>query len=322
VALVTRGDRGCGKSVLVEELIGVMVGSNQFVVAKAARILSTFNKAASKQMLINLDEMSSKDGIQFAENLKTLITSESIQIEPKGIDAYSESNYARIWATTNNANVVQPTAGEESRRIVAFRASNKHCKDVEYFSQLRVNIKLPEVQWSLYHYLKQRDITDVKFERDRPSTQEYDHMVNETVPQHVHFMYYLSCVEEDWSAVVSGIQAMPEEVFMETDSLFTLHCSFVTNCFGEPKTPWNKIYFSKLIKSLADDVTPGVGENRLTSGMTQVRTKYKRGYSINLRKLKAFLIRRFGVTDEAVYLSSLTMFGVNTTTTPPTMYQL
>src|SRR6476469_1787988 len=75
--------------------------------------------------------MSSKDGIQFAESLKTLITSETIQLEPKGVDPYSESNYARVWITTNNRDVVQAKAGEESRRFAAFRSSNKHCKDVE-----------------------------------------------------------------------------------------------------------------------------------------------------------------------------------------------
>eukprot|EP00953_Heterococcus_sp_UTEX-ZZ885_P007522 4550-Heterococcus_DN1.PRE.1 len=107
-----------------------MIGSAHFLsVVQAAKTLGKFNKAASKQMLMNFDEMSRKDGVEFNESLKTLITGTTIQIEAKGVDPVVESNHSRVWITTNNADVVQLAAGEESRRFVVHKASNKHCKD-------------------------------------------------------------------------------------------------------------------------------------------------------------------------------------------------
>ena len=90
------------------------------------------------RLLLQADEAfwaGSKDGEGM---LKSLVTSETLAIERKGIDAYDAANYTRLLVTSNQAWVVP--AGLDERRFAVFDVGNAHRQDHAYFAAMATEL--------------------------------------------------------------------------------------------------------------------------------------------------------------------------------------
>jgi hypothetical protein len=102
--------------------------------------------------LVNIDELSGRDSREAEGALKTLIKSDTITINEKGVNSVSVKSYARFLATTNNADPVSVTA--DDRRNCVIRTSDELCKNTEYFKTLYALLGDTNVVRNVYEYFK------------------------------------------------------------------------------------------------------------------------------------------------------------------------
>jgi hypothetical protein len=101
-ACVLQGVQGSGKTTITE-CLSYAVGADFVFTPEATKLCSQFNGWQLNKLLIIVNEMAQGKNYAEAEGiLKKLITDKTISIEKKGVDQYSEINYANYLFTLNN----------------------------------------------------------------------------------------------------------------------------------------------------------------------------------------------------------------------------
>jgi hypothetical protein len=156
VAVVIRGQKGVGKDTL-----GVYVGGlfphHHITISNQEQLLGKFNAHQEKCLLLHVEE-GYWAGNKSAEGaLKHLITSETVMIEPKGLNAFKVNSVLRLLMTSNEDWVVPATADE--RRYFVLDASSARRGDHAYFEALRDEMNQGGRQ-GLLHFLQTYDLSD------------------------------------------------------------------------------------------------------------------------------------------------------------------
>jgi hypothetical protein len=156
--LVFKGDQGAGKDTVVDGIIGTMLG-NEFHKTTGDAMLDlfgSFNAQNRDVMLFNLQEANFMTNKAKADVLKNLITCPTITVRDKGVKSYSVRSCMRIVMTTNNE--VPVVLENTNRRFVLIEASNKYCKNGEFWNHVHKTIPL-ELR-AFYDFLNTRDISN------------------------------------------------------------------------------------------------------------------------------------------------------------------
>lgn len=135
VALILRGLKGTGKDTIGDYLSDVIGRRHVPVVSDPRLITGNFNRHLESALLLHVQEGIWAGSHQAEGQLKYLVTSETVQIERKGIDSFPLSSFMRILITSN-ADWTVPASFEE-RRWAVFDVSAKHAGDHAYFAALR-----------------------------------------------------------------------------------------------------------------------------------------------------------------------------------------
>lgn len=131
-AVIMHGDEGAGKNFLFDLVVdiygeyGVLVGQDE--------LEDKFNDWRSGKMMVIGDEVSSRAELVHNKNrLKSLITSTSVQINPKNLPRRTESNHINIVFLSNE---LQPLALDNSDRryLVVY---TPRAKDFDYYRNLK-----------------------------------------------------------------------------------------------------------------------------------------------------------------------------------------
>jgi putative DNA primase/helicase len=111
-AVVMHGDEGAGKNFLTDTMVaiygeyGSTVGQDE--------LEDKFNDWRSRKLFIVGDEVSSRQELVHNKNrLKALITSPTVQINPKNLPRREEANHINVWF---NSNELQPLALDNTDR--------------------------------------------------------------------------------------------------------------------------------------------------------------------------------------------------------------
>ena len=154
-ALVLIGEQGTGKGVIGKFLEWIWGRHGEYI--SGNRLTKNFNKLLEGVCFVFADEVFCV-GDKAAENtLKTYITEEKINIEPKGRDTYVSDNFLKIFMCTNNEKAVP--AGKDNRRYCVFNVSNEKRGDTVYFDKLGAAIKCKKVQAAFLYEMLNFDIT-------------------------------------------------------------------------------------------------------------------------------------------------------------------
>ena len=153
-SVIMHGDEGAGKNFLFDMVVaiygkyGALVGQDE--------LEDKFNDWRSCKLFVVGDEVSSKAELVHNKNrLKALITSETVQINPKNLPRREERNQMNIVFLSNE---LQPLALDNSDRryLVIY---TPRAKDPEFYQRLR--------QWrdsggaeAFYHYLLDYTVDD------------------------------------------------------------------------------------------------------------------------------------------------------------------
>ncbi|RYF58464.1 MAG: cell division protein FtsK [Comamonadaceae bacterium] len=131
-AVIMHGDEGAGKNFLFDLVVdiygqyGVLVGQDE--------LEDKFNDWRSGKMMVIGDEVSSRAELVHNKNrLKSLITSTSVQINPKNLPRRTESNHINIVFLSNE---LQPLALDNSDRryLVVY---TPRAREFEYYRRLK-----------------------------------------------------------------------------------------------------------------------------------------------------------------------------------------
>lgn len=120
VAVVFKGLKGTGKDSVVEYL-AAFLGRYRVKIAQMEQLTGKFNSQLQHALLVHVEEAIWAGDPKAQGPLKNLITSESIRIEPKGVDSFEVASVLRIIMTTNEKWAV-PATGDE-RRFAVFEVS-------------------------------------------------------------------------------------------------------------------------------------------------------------------------------------------------------
>lgn len=155
-ALVLVGPQGAGKTFLGEQVIGKIIGSGHYVQMNSIESLtSKFNSIADNKLFIQCDEAMHSYQKDVASKLKSIITDESVTIEPKGINSYKKPNHMHFLFTSNeehSALFIDPSPHE--RRYTVLKVNPIRSLDTEYWVRMRnwVPANLHKIlRWLLDH---------------------------------------------------------------------------------------------------------------------------------------------------------------------------
>jgi len=133
-ALVLVGRKGVGKSKVGEEVGSLFHPSHYAVVAQRRHLLGNFNAHLRAKIVVQADEAFWAGDQQAEGVLKDLITSETMNLELKGVDVVQVRNLARLIITSNEQWVV-PASWDE-RRFAVFAVRDDRAQDTKYFGAM------------------------------------------------------------------------------------------------------------------------------------------------------------------------------------------
>lgn len=139
-ALVLVGVQGAGKTFLGEQVIGPIVGKQHSTqINSISTLTNNFNTLIDNKIFLQCDEAVHSYQRDVASRLKSIITDETITIEPKGVNAFKKPNHMRFLFTSNeehSAIFIDPSPYE--RRFTVLRVSPIKAQDYDYWVFMRM----------------------------------------------------------------------------------------------------------------------------------------------------------------------------------------
>lgn len=181
VALVFRGGRGTGKSILIR-IVGRILGQHFLQISNARHMVGNFNAHLQDVVLLFADEAFWAGDKGGESVLKTLVTEVTILIEPKGVDPYAAPSCLHIVLASNNDWVVP--AGADERRFFVLDVGEQRKQDQAYFAALVAEAEKGGYE-ALLHELQQRDISQFNFRVVPPSGALAEQKIRSLSPEHL-----------------------------------------------------------------------------------------------------------------------------------------
>jgi hypothetical protein len=159
-----------------------VLGSDKYLeTARPAHDLyGRFTSMRDGRFLVVINEANGSDNFAANDTIKDMITGSEFSSEGKGSNAFTLQCYARFLFTTNNDNCLK--INPDSRRYVVFEASSASKGDTEYFKRLSAHIDDDHTIHEFYAFLMARDLSKRDWINDRPITQFYMDMVEQSMP--------------------------------------------------------------------------------------------------------------------------------------------
>lgn len=151
-------------------------------------IFGEHSVASQNKVFLLLDEISGDEMRPLMGTLKSQITCDTVNINPKGSDMYTVRNLSNFLCTTNTKNPLQ--IEPEERRFVVFKCNNSKKGDAAYFQGLGNHLKRDDVARAFFQYLREHiDVGPfLPFEAHRPRTDAYIAMQQRSIPPFYKFL--------------------------------------------------------------------------------------------------------------------------------------
>ncbi len=172
--IVMSAEKGTGKGIfgqLLQSLFGMeycLHTSNP-----VRELFGNFNTALSDKLLVSIDELNQKTMDEICEDLKSLVSEpyQNINAKFQTLDE-SRPSFTNIVVFTNRF----LKSEHADRRPVYLCMSNRLKGNTEHFNEMGRLIQDQHVMKMFYNMLKNRDLSNVHLERDRPVTELHKDM--------------------------------------------------------------------------------------------------------------------------------------------------
>ncbi|MFH2058826.1 MAG: primase-helicase family protein [Pseudomonadota bacterium] len=131
--VVLKGLKGTGKDVFVQAF-GKIFGDHFLEVSSQDQVVGKHNNHLKSIILLFANEAWFAGDKAVEGNFKRLITSPSMVIEPKGVDAFLIDNHLNCIVASDGEWVVP--VGDNERRFFILDVSEEHLQDLEYFGAI------------------------------------------------------------------------------------------------------------------------------------------------------------------------------------------
>ena len=133
-ALVLAGPQGSGKNVFVK-LLFELFSPHTLMCTQPQQLVGNFNSHLMDKLFVFANEAFFAGNKKDANTLKSLVTDETMIVEPKGVDAFQVQKHFRLIMASNEARVVDLEL--DDRRYCVLRAdAGIFNNDREYFGEL------------------------------------------------------------------------------------------------------------------------------------------------------------------------------------------
>lgn len=224
-------EEGTGKTTIAE---GIMKGflqeramTDMIATDDSKKIFSRFSNAGEK-ILVVFNEANLKDISSARNQMKSFITDETFHKEMKGIDSELVPNVADCIFTSNNDNCV--VVGENDRRFMILHADAGNANNTDYFKPVHTILGSKSHMRHFYEFLKKRDISEWKPEKDRVKGKIYEEFKVNTRPMIIDFwvQFYdkFSMNNQFWNNLKTGT-GDERHKFLTTDYLYSQYKLFM-----------------------------------------------------------------------------------------------
>ena len=165
VSIVLQGKQGTGKGIFVTNY-GKLFDPHFLHLSSANHLTGRFNSFLKDKILVYADEAIWTGNRHAAGILKTMITEDTIYIEPKGQNGFGIRNYVRLIMSSNSDWIVP--AGLEERRFFVLEVIDKYMGNHGYFRSIMDQMNSGGREAMLYDLLRV-DLSGVNL-KDFPRT--------------------------------------------------------------------------------------------------------------------------------------------------------
>lgn len=189
VCILLKSVQGTGKNIFLDNFGKYILGQNFYLqTADIEKVCGRFNMNRNKIMIV-LDELKGRDGFDYAEKIKSMITSPILTFEQKCLDPIDINNVGRYFILSNNETPIK--IEHSDRRFVAFECSSKNKGNMSYFGKLVDAFKSKSLVKKFYLELMNVDLTNFNFYKNRPITEIYTEIKEMCRPKIELFMEHI-----------------------------------------------------------------------------------------------------------------------------------
>jgi hypothetical protein len=225
-------EHGTGKDTLGNLIGQKVIGADYFknIINVETQLFDSHSTAFDKTIFMKLEEVNGQANRKFADMLKSMITSTTAEINPKGMKKYTIEAYPHIMMTTNNTVPVKIEPND--RRYCVSYTSSDYKGNREFWKETVRLFNLPEAGAVVYNYLKEIDLTGFDVQ-EFPKTSYHESLSLSETPSEELFLK-------------NG-----EEEFMDL-SASALHEIYFEYCLANHLPPKNLISFSRALSPLLE----------------------------------------------------------------------
>ena len=179
ICFILKGKQGTGKNLLLSAISNIIGKEYYISSSRPDDFFGQYAEGFYRKLLVNMNECESKDTFDFEGKIKSFITEDTININPKFVRPTEVRNIARIIITTNKPNPIPIDVKSIDRRFVVYAGTEKYL-DKKYNSifwkKLYEHFNKNEFIACLYDYLNNINIENYNWMKYRPITEEYKNM--------------------------------------------------------------------------------------------------------------------------------------------------
>jgi len=208
--IVIQSWTGTGKDTLIRTLQDILGNMYVGVTSNIDHLFGQFNVLLQDKLIIMLNEMKGKDGLQYQEDLKALATSKEVLINQKHTKIQAQSYYCRLFIMSNNDAPVNIQVSD--RRYVVLNASydlvinqpdkEKSMKNRLFWEQYNSDLKDEHWRRTVYKYLNDIDLTGFDPNKS-PVTKAHQLLREKNISPLFHYLQYLVDLEKPLEPVIT-----------------------------------------------------------------------------------------------------------------------
>jgi hypothetical protein len=268
VALVTRGRKGTGKTLLTRILARIVGTRNTLITASGKKLFQQFNWHVADKLLIGAEEAFFAGNNEQNDQLKHLITGDEIEVEQKFGQRISMKSMHRVIMTSNHDQVV--AASDDERRFFVCDVSDKRRGDDVYFSPLvRVTKGEDEATLAAFMYeLRTRDINGWTAEKAARNASSIDLARQKLLSLEPPLQWLLEQAEVAGAAGCTGTCVSSESKESKRDSMLSDYRDWIKRAQVRGATDYTSApkFWASIKRLLNDKIFPGQRLFRTSGG--------------------------------------------------------
>jgi hypothetical protein len=192
ICFILKGKQGTGKNMMLSAIANI-IGKDYYITSSNPKdFFGDYAEGFYRKILVNMNECEGKDTFDFEGKIKSFITEDTININPKFIRPTEIRNIARIIITTNKSNPIPIDVKSIDRRFVVYQGTEKYLDKkkytFDYWKMLKEHFNKPEFIACLYNHLNSLNINNINWIKERPITKAYKEMCRLYAPIEALFL--------------------------------------------------------------------------------------------------------------------------------------